>query len=91
MEKEIVKYKYEFEQVNSNAVIQTSSRKINAITFINKSSNNTPTINGYPLEFNESVTLSGNENETDTSIYNIAIPDTGTANLWKITKYNFFE
>lgn len=83
------KYKVEIKQQNNSQTIATSSRNINAIQFINKSATNTPTINGYPLAYNEVLSINGNENETDETIYNVEIPTTGTADLWIITKYNF--
>lgn len=90
MEKSETKYKIEFKQVNSSATISTSSRNINAITFINKSTDNFPAVNGYALEAGEAFAINGNENEIDEGIYNITIDETvGTPNFWAIIKYNF--
>lgn len=91
MEKKPTKFKYIITEIKSSVVITTSSQSINAITFINKSANNTPIINGYPIAPGESLTLSGNEYEVDDTIYNVTIPDTGTPNFWTITKFNFFQ
>lgn len=59
----------------------------NEISFINKSLDNFPLINGYELASGEALTFTGNANEVDTTEYRISIDaSVGTPNLWVITK-----
>jgi hypothetical protein len=80
------KYNITAVQWNKNAkFIQKAN--CNSITFINKSLNNYPTVNGYPLSAGEALSFGGNENEIDDTNYSIGIDLTvGTPNLWIITK-----
>ena len=79
------KYKITIQQWNYSQPFR-SPNNCNGITFINKSIDNSPSVNGYPLSYGEAFEISGNENEIDTTIYLIAIPSTGTPNLYIITK-----
>ena len=80
------KYKITIQQWNENKIFKQGD-KCNAITFINKSNTNVPVINGYPLAIGESLSIQGNENEIDTSIYKVSIDFTaGTPDLYIITK-----
>ena len=80
------KYTITPEQWNKNGkFIQNAN--CNSITFINKSTDNFPSINGYPLASGEALSLNGNENEIDVTTYQVGIDLTvGTPNLWVIRK-----
>ena len=80
------KYKTIIQQWNTNKKF-LQGEKCNSITFINKSTDNMPAINGYPLYYGEALSIDGNEDELDNSTYNISIDNTiGTPNLWIMYK-----
>ena len=80
------KYNITAVQWNKNAKF-IQKEGCNSITFINKSTDNFPTINGYPLSAGEALSYAGNELEIDMTNYTIGIDITiGTPNLWIITK-----
>lgn len=80
------KFKTTIQPWNDNIQFR-QGEKCNAISFINKSIDNQPIINGYQLYYGECLSIQGNENEVDETLYNISIDKTvGTPNLWIITK-----
>lgn len=67
-------------EIQDYAVNQKLKPLCNAITFINGGTN-TLTVNKLPLLPNQSLSIEGNENEIDTTDYNIVFPDATAGNL----------
>lgn len=62
----------------------------NAITFINNSTSLTDVayINNVPIQPNQSLSIEGNENEVDKTVYNISFGTSTTATLIVLQKVN---
>jgi hypothetical protein len=87
----IIEYKYFINQFSSPQIFKnTGAEKVNSITFVNKSLTNIASVNGYPLAFGEALTFSGNENEEDTTIYNLAFDAGASPNVFVIRKINYY-
>jgi hypothetical protein len=76
---------YEFQVLNQSATIKSDC---NGVMFINQSTIDTVQVNGTPILPGQTLSLNGNENEIDETIYNItlvAVPDPNT--FFIITKF----
>lgn len=82
-----VKFKNEFELLTKPTVIQSM---YNAITFINASTAITDivTINNLPLNPGQSLSIEGNNDEIDTTVYSVGMGTSTTASVWVIKKQN---
>ena len=81
------KFKIDFEFLTKPTVIQSH---YNAITFINGSTAATDIVyvNNIPLAPTQSLSIEGNANEIDTTVYNVSMGTSTTATCIVIKKQN---
>lgn len=81
------KFKVDFEFLTKPTIIQSH---YNAITFINGSTSATDIIyiNNIPLAIGQSLSIEGNANEIDTTVYNVGMGTSITATCIVIKKQN---
>lgn len=81
------KFKVDFEFLTKPTIIQSH---YNAITFINGSTAATDIIyvNNVPLGIGQSLSIDGNSDEIDTTVYNISMGTSTTATCIVIKKQN---
>ena len=81
------KFKVDFEFLTKQTIIQSH---YNAITFINGSTTATDIIyvNNIPLAIGQSLSIEGNANEIDTTVYNVGMGTSTTATCIVIKKQN---
>lgn len=80
--------KYSFEFIQYSATIRIPSN-CNVITFINNGTIDCK-INTMPLLAGQTLELAGNENEIDTTEYNIDLGSATNGSIWVIKKVNKF-
>lgn len=78
------KYRVETEPVNVSGIID--SKESNEIIFINKGTA-VAEIDGFPLNYNEFITHSGNEGEINITRYRITFITAGTQNIFVQRKF----
>lgn len=90
MKEKIVKYENYFLQYETAQKI-FSNHLTNAMVFINKGAE-TAYVNNFPLATNDSLAITGNQNEVDETTYDINFSTGGgTQQLWVIRKENKYE
>lgn len=81
------RYKIEIDFLTQPTVVQAD---FNAVTFINNSTaiGDLAYVNNVPLNPGQSLSIEGNANEIDTTVYNIGFRTSTTATLIMIKKKN---
>lgn len=81
------KFKVDFEFLTKPTIVQSH---YNAITFINASTISTDIIyvNNVPIGLGQSLSIEGNQNEIDTTVYTISMGTSTTATCIVIKKQN---
>ena len=81
------KFKVDFEFLTKPTIVQSH---YNAITFINGSTISTDIIyvNNVPLGLGQSLSIEGNNNEIDTTVYTVSMGTSTTATCIVIKKQN---
>lgn len=81
------RFKIEFEFLTKPTIIQS---KYNAITFLNNSTSVSDIVylNNVPINPGDSISIQGNANEIDTTVYTVSMGQSTTATCIVIKKQN---